>query len=95
MVAVVLNSIRDSLNKITETEQYKLAYAYLVESDEFKKLGIEEDKIKFNSYSIQTDDESHKYAKIVFKTGGMNEITIVLHDAGDGWYVCEECTGFK
>lgn len=91
---VLLHTIKGMLNETTETEEYKLAYAYLVKSDELKRLGVEEDEIKFNSYSFWTDDNSHKHAEIGFKTGFLREITVVLHDEGEGWYVCVECTGF-
>lgn len=94
-IGVLLISINHSLNETTETEQYKLAYAYLVQSDEFKKLDIEEDKIKFTSYSSQTDSDSHKHAEISFRINFWREITVILHDEGDGWHVCKDCTGFE
>lgn len=95
-VGFLLHSINRSLNEKKETEEYKLAYAYFVESDEFKKLGITEDKIKFNTYSsFQTDGNSYKHVEIGFKTSFSRQITVVLHDEGEGWYVCEKCTGFE
>ncbi len=94
-VGLLLLSINNSLSEITQTEQYKLAYAYLVESDEFKKLGIDEDQIKFTSFSSQTDVNAHQHVKIDFRIDFFREMTVVLHNEGEGWYVCEECTPFS
>ena len=94
-VGFLLHSINHTLQKATETEEYKLAYTYFVESEEFKKLGITEDQIKFNSYSLKTDGNSHKHAEISFRISFSRKITVVLHDEGNGWYVCEKCTEFE
>ena len=87
-----------SLNKAKETEEYKLAYSYVINSEWFNEAELDEDKLKFNSYSISSySDENgiHKDAKITFKVSFWQDITVILHDNGNGWYVCLECTRFK
>jgi hypothetical protein len=40
-------------------------------------------------------EETHSDATISFRVNLWREITVILHDEGDGWYVCEKCTGFN
>ncbi len=87
------------LNKAKESEEYKLAYSYVIESEKFKELGIEENKLKFTSYSLNsyTDEESitRHNAEIIFNVKPGHDLTVILHDENNQWYVCKECTGFE
>ena len=84
-----------SLNSAKNTEEYQLAYSYLTESKTFDTLGISADEIKFNSYSRTDKSEAGvSDAEISFRIGFMKKITVYLHDDGNGWYVCKECTAF-
>jgi transcriptional regulator with XRE-family HTH domain len=86
------------LNKSKETEEYKLAYEYVVQSEEFKSLGVEEDKLILTAHMLShytRGEETHSDATISFRVNLWREITVILHDEGDGWYVCEKCTGFN
>ncbi len=85
------------LKNETETDEYKMAYSYLIESDELERLGVDPDKIRLNSVdSVVTTSSGIKRIKKTygFSTGGLRKVYVVCHDDGDGWYVCADCTGF-
>ncbi len=89
-----------SLEKQKQKEEYQLAYAYFVESQKFKDLGIDENDIRFTSYSIETTTDRHgnkeTSAKISFRVPFLRQINVICHkDANDNWYVCSDCTGFQ
>ena len=99
LVCLILISVILLLNKAKETEEYKLAYSYVIESNKFDEMGIEADKLKFTKYSIYStvnkDGVTQRDAEICFGVNAWHVMTVILHDEGDGWYVCEECTGFE
>lgn len=98
-VGFLLLTVKTSLNAMKKTEEYKLAYDYVVESKKLDELGITADQLKFNSYSRKTytniDNEVQCDVEIRFRTSFLRQITVTLHDKGDGWYVCKECTEFE
>ena len=92
IVMIAISSTRDS-------EEYKLAYSYFVESETFKSLKVEESKIFNNSYSSEwnfTENGNYDYktAKISFIVK-FKTYVVVCHYKNDTWTVCEECTQFK
>ncbi len=80
----------------TKTEEYQMAYTYLIESEEFKALDISKDAIKLNSYSknITTNlyGETSSVLEFGFRVGRKQKMIVVCHMDGETWYVCEECT---
>ena len=87
-----------SLNAAKDTEEYKIAYEYVIESQEFEKLGSNEDKLKFMQYSKQTvygnDGQYKSTVCIGFYYGLFERFEVICHDNGDGWSVCTDCTEF-
>lgn len=85
------------LNQATKTDEYRMAYSYLIESGELERLGVDADRIRLNSLNtVSTVEDGVRIEKRTygFSIGGLHEIYVVCHNDGDGWYVCEECTGF-
>jgi len=92
LIKIVLNSQKDS-------EEYKVAYSYLVESRAFKELNVDESKISFNQYSLQThtangDSSASKTVRIGFVVN-FKSFEIVCHKENGVWKVCDECTLFE
>jgi len=80
------------------TEEYKLAYTYLIESEEFKALGIDEEDVRLASsktYRTTKDGADYYEAEFGFVIGFSKELYVICHNEGDGWFVCTECTDFK
>ena len=86
------------LNAKKSSDEYKLAYEYVVESQEFERLGSNEDRLKFLQYSKETvygKDGQYKSTVIIgFNYGPFKRLGVICHDNGDGWYVCTDCTEF-
>ena len=96
-ICMLVAAIFISLEGKKETEEYKLAYAYLVESETFAELGIEEDDVRLLSYNKTTTTQNGKTLSEVqfgFRIGFLRRANVVCHNEGNGWYVCSECTGF-
>ncbi|MBQ4317464.1 MAG: helix-turn-helix domain-containing protein [Clostridia bacterium] len=90
--------ILQSLSAVRNTEEYKVAYDYFVESQAFEELDIDESKIWHNSYSRTTysepsNDAVTQTAEIGFIAKG-KAFTVICHKQNGVWTVCEECTRF-
>ena len=94
-LGVILLIVHTALSAVKETVQYDIAYTYLTQSQAFKELNIEEDKIKFNSYrsSSTTDENGDLYttAEFGFRIG-LRQLQVICHRENDVWYVCTDCT---
>lgn len=81
-----------------DTEQYKVAYHYLITSEAFSQLNADEDDIFMNQYSFHTNlsaEDSHDRETTEFTfTVKMRPFHIVCHKENEVWQVCEECTLF-
>ena len=94
-VIVVANT---ALENQKSSEEYQMAYAYLIESEYFEKLGIEEEDIKLTScstYYTKQNGGEFRDADFGFRIGFLKQIHVICHDEGDGWFVCTECTQFQ
>ena len=103
IVAVVLvilfSIILISLSSAKKTEEYKVAYNYLIESQMFEEAGVDESKIWFNQYSLTTysnpkNDNVTQTAEIGFVVKGKN-VRVICHKQNNTWTVCDECTKFR
>lgn len=87
-----------SLEQKKNTEEYKLSYNYLIQSQKFKDLNIDEDKVRLKeySYTTYTDKNGNKEvsATIVFRVGILRNMQVVCHEEDGVWFVCEDCTEF-
>ena len=90
-VGFLLCLINAILDDKKDSEEYKLAYSYVIESEKFKELGIDASDLKFNSYSLNTytgkEEQPQRDVEIGFRASFWHEITVILHDDGNGWYV--------
>ncbi|MBQ6795653.1 MAG: helix-turn-helix domain-containing protein [Clostridia bacterium] len=79
---------------LEKSEPYQAAYNYLIESESFKRLNINEERVKWISLSG---------VGIIVK-GDTNEVTfqvegrifeVISHKENGKWVVCEDCTTFR
>lgn len=92
-VISVIAIVNLSLERQKDSEEYRMAYAYLVESDRFRALGIEADDVELFSYSSKYANQ-RRSVEFGFELDGSALVYVTCHDNGDGWFVCEECTEF-
>lgn len=88
-----------ALGMSRNTDEYQLAYDYMVNSELMQSKGYSESRIHHCKYSSRTytsaDGKSEYRTEIGFRVG-FNTYTVVLHkDETDNWYVCDECTDFE
>ena len=98
-IALIVGIVFGALNATKNTEQYALAYDYLVSSESFNSQGADEDDIFFNSYrgnsySNGTAEGYSSSAELSFRVKGTHYV-VVCHEYDGVWQVCEECTHFK
>lgn len=98
-LAIFVGLIQIVLNTQKDTEEYKVAYSYFVESQAFKKLNVDESKIRFNQYSSHTytSNDNNSVSQTV-KIGfivNFKSFEVVCHKENDIWQVCNKCTIFE
>ena len=97
-VGLILCVTLIGLNAEKSSDEYKLAYEYVVESQEFERLGSNEDSLRFLQYNKETvygKDGQYKSTVLVgFNYGLFKRLEVICHDDGAGWYVCTDCTKF-
>lgn len=106
IVAIVLGCIigfigliQIALNAEKNTEEYRVAYSYLVESDAFQDLNVDESKIRLTQYSSYTytsesNDAVSQTAELGFVVS-FKSFQVVCHKENGIWKVCEKCTRFE
>lgn len=87
------------LNAQKNTEEYKIAYSYFIESNAFEELNVDESKIRFNKYNLNTytspeDASGTQTAKLGFVVKHQS-FEVVCHKENGIWQVCNECTLFE
>ena len=97
-LAAVICLILVLLNAQKNTEEYNLAYNYLIASEAYDALSTDESKIWMNQYSSTTysspgDDSVTQTVEIGFIVNFMS-FEVVSHKKNGEWQVCEECTLF-
>ncbi len=99
LTASIFGIVLGVLESTKSTEEYMLAYEYLIKSDKFAELELTEDDITFNSYNRNVtknaDGEKVVNVELGFRISGGRSMYVICHDEGEGWYVCEECTKFE
>ena len=86
------------LDNEKDSEEYQMAYTYLVESERFEELGLDEEDIKLvscSTYHTKQNGEEYHEAEFGFKVGFLRKFYVICHDEGDGWFVCTDCTEFQ
>ena len=95
-VAVIIIIVISALNAAKKTEEYAIAYSYLVNSDEFKESGASVENIRLNGYSSTqsvTDNGTIKQTTFTFYAEGESyEISLVYRD--NVWIIDKIATTF-
>lgn len=98
-LAIFVGLIQILLNAQKDTEEYKVAYSYFVESHAFKELNVDESKIRFNQYSSHTytsnDNSSVSQTVKIGFIVNFKSFEVVCHKENGVWQVCNECTLFE
>lgn len=99
VLVLLISIISISLSTAKKTEEYKLAYNYLIESQTFEEVGVDASKIWFNQYSLTTHSKSNnnnvtQTAEIGFVVKGKS-FHVICHKQNNVWSVCDECTKFR
>ena len=96
---VLIGVIFAMLESRKDSEEYKLAYDYLVNSETFAELNLDESKIWMNSYSshstLAPDSESPMTTVEMGFVAKLRSFTVICHRENGVWSVCEDCTRFK
>ena len=96
---VLICLIQNLLNTKKDTEEYKVAYGYFIDSNAFEELNVDESQIRFNKYNLSTytspeDNSGIQTAKIGF-VANSKSFEVVRHKENGKWRVCDECTLFE
>ena len=97
-IAASIASSFAALNMFKNTEQARLAHAYLVESEAFQSLKATVEDIQMTGFETVTkrapDGSSSIVAEVVFSVKGRKFI-VICHCEDGKWYVCSSCTAFS
>lgn len=97
-VGCLIGFIFSTLSQVEQTEEYKIAHLYLLESEYFEQLGADVEDVRFSSYNLHTtlkNGSPYKTATLEFRIAGKGHITVVCHQENGEWSVCRECTDFE
>lgn len=81
-----------------DSEEYQMAYTYLIESERFAELGLSEEDVKLvssSTYHTKQNGKEYHETEFGFKVGFLRKFYVICHDEGDGWFVCTKCTEFQ
>ena len=95
-IALIFGIVTGALNRVKDSEEYALAYSYLINSVAFDNLDVDESEIKFTGYekTIKPGSSHGDRVELTFFVDG-SSFTVVCHQENDGeWFVCDECTFF-
>lgn len=84
-----------AIDEEMKTEEYKTAYAYLLDSGVVEYLGADEDDIRLNTISKHGKGEGGLTTKEYTFTVKMRSVTVVIHNKDGEWIVCEDCTSVE
>lgn len=98
-VAVIFGVVFGTLNAVKDTEEYETAYSYVVNSDTFEKLDVDEEDITLTGYKSSAKysiggDEHSNATEFTFDVDGVT-FEVICHEGNQEWYVCEDCTYFN
>jgi uncharacterized RDD family membrane protein YckC len=91
--------ISTALDAAKEQENYQIAYSYLVDSDAYAEMQVDESQITLTGYSSSTriDNDGDTTSTVVtftFLVRGQ-QYQVVCHQDGEMWYACNDCTEFQ
>ncbi len=82
-----------SLNAQKDTEEYAIAYEYLMQSETYADLDAAD--VRLNSYNGSTSNGQRTVTYGFVIAGGYHSAEVTLHYEDGTWVVCEECTPFS
>ena len=94
---IFVGIVQISLHSARDTEEARLAYVYVIESEAFAASGIKPSALRMNQYSRNNFTENgvtETTAEISF-TARFRTFRVVCHKEGETWTVCGECTAFR
>ena len=100
VIGAIVGLVFGAVSNVKESDDYKMAYSYVVDSNKADKLNAYEDDIKFKGYkasaNFAAEGTSHgSKTEYAFNVKG-TELTVVCHkNEADECYVCKECTEFN
>lgn len=98
-IGAIFGIVLAALNGQKDSEEYQLAYQYLVSSDAFDELNADESDIIMNQYSARTtyspDGQSASRTVQIGFLVNFQSFEVVCHQEDGVWQVCEECTLFE
>lgn len=97
-IAAIFGIVLLALDSQKDSEEYQLAYQYLISSSAFEELNADESSIFMNQYSSRTtlspDGGSPvKTVQIGFLVNSRS-FEVVCHQEDGVWRVCGDCTSF-
>lgn len=99
LLAIILGATLATLSTRKDTEEYKLSYQYLVESEAFQSRDVDESKIWMNHYALSTtaspDGTSESGTARISFVVKWKTFEVVCHKENGVWQVCDECTEFE
>ena len=94
---VFLGLIQFVLFLETDSEEYKTAYHYLVNSDAFTETNAKESHIRIHQYTATRSTEENGETAQTVTIGfwiKFKSYKVVMHKVNDQWQVCHDCTPF-
>lgn len=94
---VFLGLIQFVLFLETDSEEYKTAYHYLVNSDAFTETNAKESHIRIHQYTATRSTEKNGETTQTITIGfwiKFKSYKVVMHKVNDQWQVCQDCTPF-
>ena len=98
LFGIIAGIIVVALNGVKASEEYRVAYTYLIQSEAFDDMGATPEDVRFSSFSTtsyltETEEGYKTTAELTFYVKGEKAI-VICHKFDDKWSVCEECTAF-
>lgn len=94
---VFLGLIQFVLFLETDSEEYKTAYHYLVNSDAFTETNAKESHIRIHQYTATRSTEENGETTQTVTIGfwvKFKSYKVIMHKVNDQWQVCQDCTPF-
>lgn len=79
---------------LEKSEPYQVAYNYLIESESFKRLNVDVDRVKWTSISAVGIAVKGETNEVTFQVEGRT-FKVTSHKENEKWIVCEDCTRFR
>lgn len=97
-ILAIFGIVFGALNSVKDSEKYDLAYSYLVNSEAFEEMNVDESEIKLTGYSTSTGYDFHTDVEakttFTFKVDH-HSFDVICHKEDGEWYVCNKCTEFE